>query len=118
VLAQIRKLRTDEGGFTLIELLMVIVILGVLATIVVFAVGGITDKGDTAACKANLSTVATAEEAYYAENSSYATLAQLVPGFLHSVPNTVTVNPATGAVSGVDATGLSPKGPDCSSVTL
>ncbi|MEA2555396.1 MAG: hypothetical protein QOI60_727, partial [Actinomycetota bacterium] len=32
----------EESGFTLIELMIVIVILGVLAGIVIFAVGGIT----------------------------------------------------------------------------
>ena len=39
----IREARENESGFTLIELLIVIVILGVLAAIVVFAVGGIND---------------------------------------------------------------------------
>ena len=43
----VRKKRAGEGGFTLIELLIVIVILGILAAIVVFAVGGITDRGNT-----------------------------------------------------------------------
>jgi len=104
MLALLRSARRDENGFTLIELLMVIVILGILSGIVVFAVGGITDKGQTSACKADLSTVATAEEAYYANNDThaYATGAQLVTaGFLHSFPDaTVSVDPATGAVTG------------------
>jgi prepilin-type N-terminal cleavage/methylation domain-containing protein len=43
----------DDAGFTLIELLIVIVLLGVLSTVVVFAVGGITDRGTTAACRAD-----------------------------------------------------------------
>ena len=40
----------DEAGFTLVELLVVIAILGILAAVVVFAVGGITDKGQGSAC--------------------------------------------------------------------
>ena len=47
----------EEAGFTLIELLIVIVILGILAGVVVFSVGGITDRGNVAACKTDLSTV-------------------------------------------------------------
>jgi general secretion pathway protein G len=62
----VRRKRAGEGGFTLIELLIVIVILGILAAIVVFAVGGITDKGHQSACKSDLKTVEVAQEAYYA----------------------------------------------------
>jgi type II secretion system protein G len=62
-----------EEGFTLIELLIVIVILGILAAVVVFAVGGITGRGTTNACKADWSTVNTAVEAYKADNGSYPT---------------------------------------------
>jgi general secretion pathway protein G len=61
-----------EFGFTLVELLVVIVILGILAAIVVFAVGGIQDKGTTAANKTTCSVLETAEEAYYANHNSYA----------------------------------------------
>ena len=45
MLEQLRKAREEESGFTLIELLIVIVILGVLAGIVVFAVSAFTDGG-------------------------------------------------------------------------
>lgn len=75
------RTRLDAGrqdGFTLIELLIVIVILGVLAGIVVFAVGGITDRGDTAACKSDKKTLEVAQEAYYAKFSSYTTEQGLV----------------------------------------
>ncbi len=64
--------RRDESGFTLIELLIVIVILGILAAIVVFAVGGITDRGNKSACKSDQKSVEVAQEAYYAKNGSYA----------------------------------------------
>jgi prepilin-type N-terminal cleavage/methylation domain-containing protein len=73
MLTKIRTAREEEGGFTLIELLIVIVILGVLAGIVVFAVGGITDRGNASACKADAKNVEIASEAYFAKNASYAT---------------------------------------------
>jgi general secretion pathway protein G len=99
MLAQIRKARHEENGFTLIELLMVIVIIGILAGIVVFSVRGINDTGEAAACKADLKTVETAVEAYYASNDSTypANLAALVPSFLHSEPDG-TVTYAAGVV--------------------
>jgi general secretion pathway protein G len=56
-----------EQGFTLIELLVVIVILGVLAAVVVFAVNGITDRGHSSACKSEVATINTAVQAYYAK---------------------------------------------------
>lgn len=89
----IQRARENHSGFTLIELLIVIVILGVLAGIVVFAVSGITDKGQTSACKSDYKEVETAIEAYYANSTTgtypqtnAAAIAAVVPGFLHSWP--------------------------------
>jgi prepilin-type N-terminal cleavage/methylation domain-containing protein len=61
----------SEGGFTLIELMIVIVILGILAGIVLFAVNGINDRGTSAACKTDQSTITTAVEAFYAKTGNY-----------------------------------------------
>ncbi len=58
----------QDKGFTLVELLIVIVILGILATVTVFAVRGITDQGQTSACDADKKTLETAVEAFYAQN--------------------------------------------------
>lgn len=65
------RLMKDENGFTLIELLIVIVILGVLSAVVVFSVGGVTDRGTAAACKADKATISVAAEAYYAKKGTY-----------------------------------------------
>ena len=68
-----RRRAAGEGGFTLIELLVVIVILGILAGVVVFAVSGINDKGERAACQTDTRTLRTAMEANYASKGSYPT---------------------------------------------
>ena len=74
----------DEEGFTLVELLIVIVILGILAGVVVFAVNGITDRGQRSACKTDKNTLAVAQEAHYASDAgAYADEGDLVSaGFL------------------------------------
>lgn len=70
--------RIDAGrdaGFTLIELLIVIVILGILAAIVVFAVGTATTDSKASACKADKKSIETALEAYKAKAGVYPTAA-------------------------------------------
>jgi prepilin-type N-terminal cleavage/methylation domain-containing protein len=57
-----------EKGFTLVELLVVIVILGILAAVVVFAVGGTEANAKQAACKSEKATVEAAYEAYRAQD--------------------------------------------------
>ena len=85
-----------QKGFTLVELLVVIVILGILAAVVVFAVGGSTDKAKTNACKAEKSAVQTAVEAYAAKNEgTYPTDASFLTGaggFLREQPTYYTVS--------------------------
>jgi prepilin-type N-terminal cleavage/methylation domain-containing protein len=111
MLEQLRKKR-DQEGFTLIELLIVIVILGILATIVVFAVAGIRDKGNKSACKAEYKTLETAAEAYYAQNGSYTNGAGLVTAqLLKTAPSKgYDINTTSGAVT-------VPTSGDCNGIT-
>jgi prepilin-type N-terminal cleavage/methylation domain-containing protein len=107
MMARLRRLQSDEG-FTLIELLIVIVILGILSAVVVFAVGGVSNKGTLSACQADKSSVASAAEAMYAQTSAYpATLQALVTGgFLHQVPSTTNGYTITLGTSGTVTSGL------------
>jgi general secretion pathway protein G len=93
-----------QKGFTLVELLVVIVILGILAAVVVFAVGGSTDKAQDSACEAERSAVETAVEAYRASEGAYPTNANnLVAAgtkYLRSTPENHSVSGSTVTATG------------------
>ena len=59
-------------GFTLIELMVVVVIIGLLATIAVPKLAGSKDKAKLASVKTDLRNLMTAQEAYYSDNATYA----------------------------------------------
>jgi prepilin-type N-terminal cleavage/methylation domain-containing protein len=60
--------RAPDLGFSLVELLIVLVILGILAAVVVLAVRGIVNDGDSAACKSEQQVVGRAVESWFAKN--------------------------------------------------
>ena len=66
---RIRKAKDD--GFTLIELLIVIIILGILAAIVVFAIGSTRKDSTQATCRTDVSSIVLAEEAWNTKKGSY-----------------------------------------------
>jgi len=58
-------------GFTLLELIIVIIIIGVLASLGFTQYTRVVERGRTAEAKAILGTIRTAEQAYYLEQGSY-----------------------------------------------
>ncbi len=68
---------SNRKGFTLIELLIVVVIIGILAAIAIPKFATTKDKAKLASIKTDLRNYMTAEEAYFSDNATYGTAAQL-----------------------------------------
>jgi prepilin-type N-terminal cleavage/methylation domain-containing protein len=64
-------LRTAQGGFTLVELLLVILILGILASVVVVSVVGLIGRGEKESYATDEKTIQTAISAFYADVHAY-----------------------------------------------
>jgi prepilin-type N-terminal cleavage/methylation domain-containing protein len=84
----------NRKGFTLIELLIVVVIIGILAAIAIPKFANTKEKAYIAAMKSDLRNVVTAEEAYFADNTTYGTEAQI--DFKSSTGVTITATPDGG----------------------
>lgn len=63
--------RYKQDGFTLIEIMVVILILGLLATIVVQSLRGAADKAKKTKAQADLAEIKTALDRYYLDNGYY-----------------------------------------------
>lgn len=63
-------------GYTIVELLIVIVVIGLLATLVVVAFSGVQARARDSQREANIRSVAKALEAYYVEKGSYPPFSQ------------------------------------------
>lgn len=64
-------MKTDEKGFTLVELMVVLVILGLLATVVAINVLPALSKGSTGKAKIDIATLDEALELYKSQNLTY-----------------------------------------------
>ena len=89
-------MRTRKG-FTLIELLIVVVIIGILASIAIPKFANTKQQAYLATLKADLRNLVVAEEAYFTNNATYTTS---MPTTLYQSSQGVTYG-----VSGVVATG-------------
>lgn len=71
------SLKKRQGGFTIVELLIVIIIIGILATLVVVQFTNQQKKARDAQRKTDIGALETHLEAYYAENGKYPVLSSL-----------------------------------------
>lgn len=65
------SLKNKSKGFTIVELLIVIVVIGILATLVLITFTGIQQKARDSKRKTDLGAVQAALETYYSSNNSY-----------------------------------------------
>ena len=85
----------NTKGFTLIELLIVVVIIGILAAIAIPKFANTKEKAYIAGMKADLRNLVTAQEAYFADNVTYASVLTNL-NYNVSAGNTVAISSATG----------------------
>ncbi|MEM1335183.1 MAG: type II secretion system protein [Actinomycetota bacterium] len=100
-----REAEHVDEGFTLVELLIVIVILGILSTVTVFAVRGITDQGQASACATDFRAIQTAQSAHYGLEGSYASEADLVGNGMLASESDLFDTSVTGGDYTITATG-------------
>jgi len=106
---------SNRKGFTLIELLIVVVIIGILAAIAIPKFANTKQKAVKASMISDLRNLATAQEAFYADSSHYATaygttIATGTLNFSVSQNNTLTIGGgnASGWAATISNPGYSP----------
>ena len=77
-----KTVRCNQDGFTLIELMVVILIIGLLATIVVQNLRSATDKAKRVKAQADISQIKSALDRYYLDAGSYPTSDQGLPALM------------------------------------
>jgi prepilin-type N-terminal cleavage/methylation domain-containing protein len=93
----------SRSGFTLIELLIVVVVIGILATIAIPKFSRMREKSLVAAVTSDLKNLATAQELYLSEQHTYATALTDLTEYRVSDNVLVTINESSG--TGWAATG-------------
>lgn len=102
--------RGGERGFTLIELLIVVVIIGILASIAIPKFKSTKEKAYVSRLKGDLRNLATAQEAYWSDNQVYYIGAIPGPNLLYSPSAGVILTVSEATVAGWAATASYPGG--------
>jgi len=86
----------SSNGFTLVELLIVVVIIGILASIAIPKFANTREKAFLASMKSDLRNLATAEEMFLFDSLFYTNSLVALKSFRPSTGVTLTINEATG----------------------
>ena len=102
-----RPVRPTEEGFSLVELMVVIVIIGLLATIVIINVMPAADRAATTKARADIATLEQAVDMYKIDHLTYPPAAEglqaLVAGrYIRRLPNDPWGNPYRYTMPGAD----------------
>ena len=102
-----RRLPKEESGFTLVELMVVIVIIGLLATVVIINVMPASNRAAVTKARADIATLEQALDMYRLDNLRYPTQAEglqaLVAGnYIRRLPADPWRNPYSYSAPGAD----------------
>ncbi len=105
----------NQRGFATLEVILMVVVIGILASIAVPRFTDVTTRANTAKVQADLSTLDSASQVYYMDNGAYPTIAQLVSGnYINAEPTapegsiylgSSTATPITSAAYGIETSG-------------
>ena len=107
------KSRPGQAGLTLIELLIVVVVIGILATIAIPKFSSMRRKSYVAAVTSDLKNMASQQEVYLSQHNAYATSAGQLAEFTLSSNVTVSINEADGRGWAATATHAGLSGSQC-----
>lgn len=90
---------TKQRGFTIVELLIVIVVIGILATLTIVSYSGITNRANKVKAQTNANSAQKVAEAYNADNGYYPpTAAAFKTGSISTqLPSGLNVIPSAGS---------------------
>jgi prepilin-type N-terminal cleavage/methylation domain-containing protein len=93
----------NTKGFTLIELLIVVVIIGILAAIAIPQFASTKEKAFDATAKSDVRNAMAAQEAYFADDQTYAPAAMATGSFTTSTGISISASAASAGVYSVTA---------------
>jgi prepilin-type N-terminal cleavage/methylation domain-containing protein len=99
----------SQRGFTLIELLIVVVIIGILASIAIPKFINTKEKSYVAQMKSDLRNLATAEEAFFYDSTKYTSSLAALNNFSPSAAVTLTITASPGGWNAMAAHAQTPR---------